>query len=247
MSAEFRRRHMQKIESNEDDVASQIRINHSGELEVIDAALDQILQGLDAFAYEKQRPRTQLEDAQVFLVIRSFNSLRVARQVLERGYYQQACALARMAMEDQLVVGDAESHPQTLDALLDAKGSFRPRALRFGRMAKRIAPEYSEGVWNKYYNYLSERAAHPRHKSLMTLPTAHGTLRPGGHYREVFVRESLFFLLHQLMEVFFTINRLTANVGIPWYKDATLSLHDMLALYREIAERLELLVGGDED
>ena len=51
MSAEFRRRHMKVIEANENDVASQIRLNHGRELEVVDAALDQILQGLDDFAY----------------------------------------------------------------------------------------------------------------------------------------------------------------------------------------------------
>ena len=50
MSAEFRQRHMRVIELNENDVASQIRMNHDRELEVVDAALDQILQGLDAFA-----------------------------------------------------------------------------------------------------------------------------------------------------------------------------------------------------
>ena len=88
---------------NENDVASQIRMNHGRELEVVDAALDQILQGLDAFAYVKQRPDSRLEDAQMFLAVRSFNSLHIARQLLERGYYQQASALVRMAMEDQLV------------------------------------------------------------------------------------------------------------------------------------------------
>ena len=61
MSAEFRQRHMRVIGLNENDVASQIRMNHGRELEVVDAALDQILQGLDAFAYVKQRPDSRLE------------------------------------------------------------------------------------------------------------------------------------------------------------------------------------------
>ncbi len=80
MSAEFRQRHMRVIESNENDVSSQIRMNHGRELEVVDAALDQILQGLDAFAYEKQRADSRLEDAQMFLAVRSFNSLHITRQ-----------------------------------------------------------------------------------------------------------------------------------------------------------------------
>ena len=65
MSAEFRQRHMRVIELNENDVASQIRMNHGRELEVVDAALDQILQGLDAFAYVKQRPDSRLEDSRL--------------------------------------------------------------------------------------------------------------------------------------------------------------------------------------
>ena len=141
MSAEFRRRHMRVIESNENDVSSQIRMNHGRELEVVDAALDQILQGLDAFAYEKQRPDSRLEDAQMFLAVRSFNSLHIARQLLERGYYQQASVLVRMAMEDQLVAEDAETHPPTLDALLDDKGSISSGDLTYGKMAERISPK----------------------------------------------------------------------------------------------------------
>ena len=146
MSAEFRQRHMRVIELNENDVVSQIRMNHGRELEVVDAALDQILQGLDAFAYVKQRPDSRLEDAQMFLAVRSFNSLHIARQLLEHGYYQQASALARMAMEDQLVAEDAETHPPTLDALLDDKGSISSGDLTYGKMAERISPEAKKGV-----------------------------------------------------------------------------------------------------
>ena len=141
MSAEFRQRHMRVIELNENDVASQIRMNHGRELEVVDAALDQILQGLDAFAYVKQRPDSRLEDAQMYLAVRSFNSLHIARQLLEHGYYQQASALVRMAMEDQLVAEDAETHPPTLDALLHDNGSISSGDLTYGKMAERISPE----------------------------------------------------------------------------------------------------------
>ena len=121
MSVELGQRYMRVIELNEIDVATQIRMTHGRELEVVDAALGQILQGLDAFAYVKQRPDSRLGNAQMFLAVRSFNSLHTARQLLERGYYQQASTLVRMAMEDQLVAEDAETHPPTLDALLDAK------------------------------------------------------------------------------------------------------------------------------
>ena len=181
MSAEFRQRHMRVIELNENDVASQIRMNHGRELEVVDAALDQILRGLDAFAYVKQRPDSRLEDAQMFLAVRSFNSLHIARQLLEHGYYQQASALVRMAMEDQVVAEDAETHPLTLDALLDDKGSISSGYLTYGKMAERISPE-AKKAWDEKYGDLSERAAHPRRLSLLALTTVRRNVRPGGHY-----------------------------------------------------------------
>ena len=194
MSAEFRQRHMRVIELNEYDVASQIRMNHGRELEVVDAALDQILQGLDAFAHVKQRPDSRLEDAQMFLAVRSFNSLHIARQLLERGYYQQASALVRMVMEDQLVAEDAETHPPTLDALLDGKGRISKGNLTYRKMAERISPE-AKKAWVEKYGDLSERAAHPRRLSLLFLTTVRRTVRPGGHYDEIQVKLTILYLL----------------------------------------------------
>jgi hypothetical protein len=243
MSAEFRQRHMRVIELNENDVASQIRMNHGRELEVVDAALDQILQGLDAFAYVKQRPDSRLEDsrlenAQMFLAVRSFNSLHIARQLLEHGYYQQASALVRMAMEDQLVAEDAETHPPTLDALLDDKGSISSGDLTYGKMAERISPE-AKKAWDEKYGDLSERAAHPRRLSLLALTTVRRTVRPGGHYDAVQVKVTFLYLLEQLGQVLRTVGLLTANVESPWIEGARPALRDMTALYREIAEWFE--------
>ncbi len=244
MSAEFRRRHLEKIESNENDVASQIRKKHGRELEVVDAALDQILQGLDDFAHFKQRADSRLEDAQVFLAVRSFNSLHVARQVLERGYHQQASTLVRMTMEDQLIVEDAENHPPTLDALLDGKGSISSGDLTYGKMAERISPEAKE-AWDKKYGDLSQRAAHPRRTSLLGLTTVRRTVRVGGHYDEVQVKATLFYILDQLVLVLRTVGLLTANAGIPWVQGATPVLEEVIALHRQIDEWAERQLQAD--
>ena len=127
----------------------------------------------------------------MFLAVRSFNSLHVARQVLERGYHQQASTLVRMAMEDQLIAEDAENHPPTLDALLEGKGSISSGDLAYGKMAERISPE-AKKAWVEKYGDLSERAAHPRRLSLLALTTVRRTVRPGGHYDEVQVKATLF-------------------------------------------------------
>ena len=244
MSSEFRRRHMKVIELNENDVVSQIRRNLGRELEVVDTVLDQILQGLDDFAYFKQRPDSRLEEARMFLAVRSFNSLYIARQVLERGYHQQASTLVRMVMEDQLVAEDAQNHPATLDALLDGKGSISSGDLTYGKMAERISPEAKE-AWDEKYGDLSARAAHPRTKSLLALRTVQGTLRPGGHYDEVQVKATFLYLLEQLGEVLSTVEHLTVNAGSPWVEGARLVFRDMTALYREIAEWFELQLEMD--
>ena len=238
MSVELGQRYMRVIELNEIDVATQIRMTHGRELEVVDAALGQILQGLDAFAYVKQRPDSRLENAQMFLAVRSFNSLHTARQLLERGYYQQASTLVRMAMEDQLVAEDAETHPPTLDALLDAKGSISSGDLSYGKMAERISPE-AKKAWDEKYGDLSARAAHPRRLSLLMLTTVRQTVRPGAHYDEVQVKVTILYLLEQLGQVLRTVGLLTANVGSPWVEGARPALRDMTTLYREIVEWFE--------
>ena len=235
MSAEFRLRHMRAIELNENDVAAQIRMKHGRELEVVDAALDHILRGLDHFAHVKGRPDSRLEDAQMFLAVRSFNSLHIARQVLERGYYQQASTLIRMAMEDQLVAEDAETHPPTLDALLEGKGSISKGNLTYGKMAERISPE-AKKTWDDRYGDLSARAAHPRPLSLLALTTVRRTVRPGGHYDEAQAKLTFLHLLEQLGNVLRTVGLITVNAGSPWVEGARPALSDMTTLYREIDE-----------
>ena len=235
MPAESRQRHLRGVESNENEVAAQTRERRGHELAAVDSALDQILQGFDALANLKAGPDSRLEEAQVILAVRSFNSLHTARQVLEQGYYQQASTLVRMAMEDQLVSEDAERHPPTLDALLDGKGSINSGDLTFGKMAERISPEARE-TWDLNYGNLSERAAHPRRKSLMALVTARGTLPPGGNYDEVGVNAVLFYLLDQLQMVLRTVGVLTESAGSPWLEGAAPVFNDVIALHRQIDE-----------
>ena len=49
-------------------------------------------------------------------------------------------------MEDQLVAEDVETHPPTLDALLDDKGSISSGDLTYGKMVERISPEVQKSV-----------------------------------------------------------------------------------------------------
>ena len=231
-------RYIKRIEEIEDVVATTIRTNHARELDVVDATLDQILLGLNDFGSRKERPDNRLESARLFLAVRSFNSLRTARQTLERGYYQQALTLVRMAMEDQLVAEDAENHPPTLTALLDGEGKIGRRDLALGKMAERLSPKARE-VWDDNYGTLSKRAAHPRLESMQGLVInldGEVTLRPGSHYDEVEVRIVLYCLLRELFHVMTTIDKLTTQIQSDWHTQAMPTFEEVNALWIEIDE-----------
>ena len=48
----------------------------------------------------------------------------MALRLVERGYWQQALGVIRMAMEDMLVTEDIEGNPAALNALFSKEGRF---------------------------------------------------------------------------------------------------------------------------
>ena len=228
------------IDRTDYETASTIRARHARELSIAEKALDQILRGLSDFGSEKQKPDNRLESARLFLATRSFNSLRTAVQVLERGYYQQAMTLVRMAREDQAVALDIE-HPPTLAALLDGEGK-----LTLGKMAKRVSAKTKE-VWDDDYGMLSEYGAHPRRESLRALvvdgPDGQILLRPGGRYDETWSNVVLYYILRELVQVFATVAKVTALAGIDWAISALPTLEDLDLLWRQIDERARSELG----
>ncbi len=228
------------IDRTDDETASTMRARHARELSAAEEGLDQILRGLSDFGSEKQKPDNRLESARLFLATRSFNSLRTAVQVLERGYYQQAMTLVRMAMEDRVVALDIEHHPPTLAALLDGEGKLGRGNLTLGKMAERVSAKTRE-VWHDDYGMLSEYGAHPRLKSLRELvadgPDGQILLRPGGLYDEMWSNVVLYYTLRELVQVFATVAKVTALAGIDWVTSALPTQEDLDLLWRQIDER----------
>lgn len=213
-------RFLQEIEQIESRTASATRETHAREFEILYAALEQILVGWSDLASLDQRPKARLQIAWGLLTARTFNSIRTALQVLELGYSQQAMALVRMAMEDQLVAEDIERHPPTLAALLDGGGQLGKGELTFGRMAERLSPK-AKAAWDASYGMLSEHGAHPRLKSMLGLvaPSLSGDqrgLRPGGDYDSLSVNAVLLYAAQGLIEAMATLVKLTGQVGIDW-------------------------------
>ena len=229
--------HLYELERIENEVAAAIRATHARELAVVDDALHHIIIGFNDYSSQKGSPDNRLESARIFLAIRSFNSLRTARQILERGYYQQAMTLVRMAMEDQLVAEDAEAYPPTLDALLDGNGKIGRRDLALNKMAERISPKAKE-AWDNAYSFASEYAAHPRERSLRGLlstgPEGQINLQAGSNYDEVEVNAVLCYLLRELVFVMHTTAKLTAGAGSDWAERSTWLLRDITCLRQRI-------------
>ena len=230
---------MQGIDKTDKETAATIRDKHSREFRVVEAALDQVLRALSDFGFQKQKPDNRLESARLFLVTRSFNSIRTAIQALEHGYYQQAMTLVRMAQEDQAVAFDSEQNSDILAALLDGEDTFRKRNLTFGKMAERVSPKAKE-VWDSDYGTLSEYGAHPRLASMRGLVTE-GTdgemvLRPGGHYDQVWVNTVFYYALRELVLIFETAAKFTACAGIDWVTGAIPLFDEVNVLWQQIDE-----------
>ena len=229
------------IDKTGDETASTMRERHTRELRAGEAALDAIIRGLAEFGPENRPRDDDLESARLLLATRTFNSLRAAFQVLERGYYQQAMALVRMAMEDRLVSLDIEHYPPTLAALLDGDGKLGSKPnLTFGKMAERVSYKTKE-VWDDDYGILSEHGTHTRLNSLRGLvvvgPDGQQVIQPGGYYDETWVNVVLYYALRELVQVFATIAKVTAFAGIDWVTSAMPTLEEVDFLWRRIDER----------
>ena len=227
------------IDKNDCDAVAVTRESHAHGFEVVEAALDRILLGLSDYGFRKQKPDSRQEGASLFLAARSFNSIRTALPVLERGYYQQAMALVRMAMEDQLVAHDIWIHPPTLDALLEGNGTLGKGKLTFGNMAIRVSAKAKE-AWDDDYGSLSQYAAHPRIGSMRGLVDVDSdgqiVLRAGGRYDEIWVNTVLYHLLRQLVLIFEIIAKVTASAGIDWVTGAVPILDEIMALWGRVDE-----------
>ena len=160
-------------------------------------------------------------------------------QVLESGYYQQAQALVRMAMEDQLVAHDIEIHPPTLTALWAGTGKIGTGDLTYGKMAKRVSDK-AKNAWDNDYGALSKYGAHPRFASMRGLVTestdGEMVLRPGGHYDQIWAKMVLCHTLRQLVLVLETVAKVTASAGIDWVTNATPVFDEVMFRWQQMDE-----------
>ena len=237
-------KYLQRIENMDRSTAAIVLAKYEKEFAVVESALDRILGGLFDFAEQKERTNSKLESARLILVVRSFNSLRCATQLLRRGYYQQALTLVRMAQEDQLVAEDIELYPATLDALLEGDGMLGKGNLTYAKMAERLSPNAKKS-WEERYGATSEFGAHPRPPSmrdiLVTGADGKGTLGAGGHYDEWMVRNVLGFASREIISAFGTLAKAVQAAGVNW-ENPVPAFTEVLQLSNDIEEWAKALL-----
>ena len=229
---------LQGIDRIEVQTAFATRARHAREFKILHDALEQLVSGWSDLSALPKRPKARLQVARGLLIVRTFNSVRTALQVLELGYCQQAMALVRMAVEDQLVADDIEHHPPTLAALLDGDGQLGKGELTFGRMAERLSPK-AKAAWDARYGMLSEHGAHPRLKSMLGLVATNPSasqrgMRPGSHYDALSVRAVLLYAAQTLVQAMATFVKLADEVGLDWAATAMPAFKAVDSLWKEL-------------
>lgn len=173
---------LSSLEEVEAQVKKHSASRHQEELSLIKRLLNAYLDGfrrLDSFTPSDVN---QLEYAWLLLTTRSFNSMRCAYDLLQRGYYSQAITLIRSVNEDWLTCNDCRNNQATLDALL--KDGKMPR---FVEMKDRLEEPLKQQWWDIHGE--ESQFAHARLRALKVLidPETH-MLALGGHYdRDLFI------------------------------------------------------------
>ncbi len=128
---------------------------------------------------------TRLQRVWLRLVTRASHSSRTGVYALESGYYARSFALTRAVLEDWLTAFDCKEHPETVDALLDCKGSvpkFSIMAKRLPCNLRRLSEEYGDAEGN--YGFLNT-FAHPRARAMQDTLNREGRVRVVPEYDEI--------------------------------------------------------------
>jgi len=91
--------------------------NKKAELNIIENLLNLYLAGFRVLHEFKTGEVQRLELAWLLLIVRGFNSLRCAYDLLQKGYYSQAVILIRSAEEDYLTSRHWIMSTEAMDAI----------------------------------------------------------------------------------------------------------------------------------
>ena len=205
--------------------------NKKAELDTIENLLNQYLAGFRLLHEFKTGEVQRLELAWLLLVVRGFNSLRCAYDLLQKGYYSQAVILIRAADEDYLTCRHCEISQETVEALLAGKS----RISKFRKMAKDISPEFCQS-WDTNYGQLSE-IAHPRQLAMgMTAKWDENWLNLGGDYVENHFIATCHALLRSAVGMVEFLIKLLGDSAPQWEKESLPAFQEACVYVEKISK-----------
>ncbi len=224
------------IEEFEAQVKATTIAKHEEEISLIENLLNQYLAGfrkIDKFTPSKDN---KLEYAWLLLTTRSFNSLRCAFDLLQKGYYSQAMMLIRAVDEDWLICRDCEKNQKTLNALLKGSGRLRKNDLRYSEMAKRISHEFYDKVWAANYGQESEIAHASQMALKILIEPATNNLLLGGGYLDVLLIPTCHALLRSAVGMTEFLIKLLGENALQWQRESFAAFQAACAYVERISE-----------
>ena len=143
---------------------------HQEEVNLMTTVINMYINGfnlIDSFTFTEDN---EVETAWLFLVTRSFHSMRCAIQLIIMGYYGQAISLLRTITENIFICHDCVENKKTIEAILYNKYKIpdSTQGLSFRQMAKRTG---NMKIYESDYDHQS-RVNHPTALSLGILRDA---------------------------------------------------------------------------
>lgn len=221
------------LEEIELKVKSTTITHKNAELKIIENLFNQYLSGFRVLHEFKNGGVHKLELAWLLLVVRGFNSLRCAYDLLQKGYYSQAIILIRSADEDYLTCRHCEINQETVDALLVGKS----RVNKFVKMAKDISTEFHEN-WDINYGKLSE-IAHPRRLAMgMTANWKESKINPGPNYIENHFTATCQALLRTAVGMTEFVIKLLGKDAPPQWQEESLAFQEACRYVNKISKEM---------
>ena len=203
------------------------------ELDIIENLLNQYLAGFRVLHEFKTGEVRRLELAWLLLVVRGFNSLRCAYDLLQKEYYSQAVILIRAAEEDYLTCRHCEINQETVEALLAGKSGVS----RFRKMAKDISTEFCKN-WDINYGQLSE-IAHPRQLAMgMTANWRENKINLGANYIENHFIATCQALLRSAVGITEFLIKLLGKNALQWQKESFPAFQEACTYVEKISEEM---------
>jgi hypothetical protein len=222
------------LEKFESQVKKSTTTNKRAELNLIENLLNLYLRGFRVSHEFKTGEIKRIELAWLLLVVRSFNSLHCAYDLLQKGYYGQAVILIRSAEEDYLTCRHCEINQDTIEALLSGK----IRVSKFEKMAKDISTEF-HNKWKINYGQLSE-IAHPRWLAMyMTANWEENRINLGVNYIEKHFVATCHALLRSAIGMTEFLIKLLGSDAQQWQKEGLTAFQEACRYVEKISKETE--------